>query len=176
MATWNSRGLRGSVLEDCLKYTHEYYQKNGLGLLQKIPTPITPVKINEQGQIVLAYFEEKSTIDYMGVVQGIPVAFDAKECSVDTFPLHNIHQHQIDFMENFEKQGGVAFFLIYFSKRHLFYYLPFRQAKFFWERGKEGGRKSFRLDELVEDYIIRGGNASYVPWLVYLQLDLQERT
>ena len=51
--------------------------------------------------ITLAYFDQKSTVDYIGAVQGIPVCFDAKECAVDRFALQNIHEHQVKFMENF---------------------------------------------------------------------------
>ena len=40
MATWNSRGLRGSTLEDMINKTNEKYRENGLALIQKIPTPI----------------------------------------------------------------------------------------------------------------------------------------
>ena len=86
MATWSSRGLRGSTLEDMINRTNEKYCDSGLALIQKIPTPITPIKMDkEHRQITLAYFEQKSTVDYIGAVQGIPVCFDAKECSVDTF-------------------------------------------------------------------------------------------
>lgn len=87
MATWNTRGLRGSTLEDMVNRTNEKYAEAGLALIQKIPTPITPVKMDKESrQITLAFFEQKSTVDYIGVVQGIPVCFDAKECAVDTFP------------------------------------------------------------------------------------------
>ena len=61
-------------------------------------------------QITLAYFDQRSTVDYIGAVQGIPVCFDAKECSMDTFPLHNIHEHQMNFMRDFEKQDGIFLF------------------------------------------------------------------
>ena len=87
MATWNSRGLRGSTLEDMINKTNEKYREHGLALIQKIPTPITPIKMEpETRHITLAYFEQKSTVDYIGAVQGIPVCFDAKECNTDTFP------------------------------------------------------------------------------------------
>ena len=70
MATWNSRGLRGSGLEDLINRTNETYANNNLCLIQKIPTPITPVEINHSTrQITLAYFEKKSTVDYIGAVQ-----------------------------------------------------------------------------------------------------------
>ena len=87
MATWNTRGLRGSTLEDMVNRTNEKYAEAGLALIQKIPTPITPIKLDKNSrQITLAFFEQKSTVDYIGAVQGIPVCFDAKECAVDTFP------------------------------------------------------------------------------------------
>ena len=86
MATWNTRGLRGSTLEDMVNRTNEKYAEAGLALIQKIPTPITPIKMDKESrQITLAFFEQKSTVDYIGAVQGIPVCFDAKECAVDTF-------------------------------------------------------------------------------------------
>ena len=128
MATWNSRGLRGSTLEELVNRTNEQYREKGLALIQKIPTPITPVKMDKDSRhITLAYFDQRSTVDYIGAVQGIPVCFDAKECCAHTFPLANIHPHQVAFMKDFEKQGGIAFFLIFFSSRDLFYYLPFRE-------------------------------------------------
>ena len=105
MATWSSRGLRGSTLEEFINHPNERYEELGLALVQKIPTPITPVKIDQESRhITLAYFDKISTVDYIGAVQGIPVCFDAKECGMDTFPLQNVHEHQIEFMEKFEQQ------------------------------------------------------------------------
>ena len=48
MATWNSRGLRGSTLEDLINRTNEQYREKGLALIQKVPTPITPIKIDKE--------------------------------------------------------------------------------------------------------------------------------
>ena len=176
MATWNSRGLRGSTLEDLINRTNEKYLENGLALIQKIPTPITPIKIDkEKRHITLAYFEQKSTVDYIGVVQGIPICFDAKECATDTFSLQNIHEHQVVFMENFEKQGGIAFFLIYYTGKNQFYYLPFEMLKYFWDRAKNGGRKSFRYDELNPEYILPQKRGTLVPYLDVLKKDLEDR-
>ncbi len=176
MATWSTRGLRGSTLEDMVNRTNEKYLESGLALIQKIPTPITPVKIDKTTRhITLAYFEQKSTVDYIGVVQGIPVCFDAKECAVDRFALQNIHEHQVTFMGQFEKQGGVAFFLIFFSHRDEFYYLPFEIFQFFWERAKNGGRKSFLHEELNPEYILPKKHGIFVPYLDILNKDLEER-
>ena len=59
MATWNSRGLRGSTLEDLINRTNEKYREQGLALIQKVPTPITPIKIDkEHRHSTRAYFEQ----------------------------------------------------------------------------------------------------------------------
>ncbi|MCI8417020.1 MAG: Holliday junction resolvase RecU [Lachnospiraceae bacterium] len=176
MATWNSRGLRGSTLEDLINRTNDKYREHGLALIQKVPTPITPMQIDkEHRHITLAYFEQKSTVDYIGVVQGIPVCFDAKECATDTFPLQNIHAHQVAFMGDFERQGGCAFLLIYYSTRNQFYYLPFDYMKGFWDRAQNGGRKSFRYEELKEDFFLPPGKSFLVPYLEGIQRDLDRK-
>jgi recombination protein U len=173
MGTWNSRGLRGSTLEDMVNRTNERYLEKKLALIQKIPTPITPVRIDkEHRHITLAYFEQRSTVDYIGAVQGIPVCFDAKECNVDTFPLQNIHEHQVVFMENFEIQGGISFLLIYFTNRNEIYYMRFEEIKKFWNRAMEGGRKSFRLEELDPRFFVPLKGGAYIPYLDMINQDL----
>ena len=176
MATWNSRGLRGSTLEDMINKTNEKYREHGLALIQKIPTPITPIKMDQKSRhITLAYFEQKSTVDYIGAVQGIPVCFDAKECNTDTFPLANIHKHQVKFMEEFEKQDGIAFILISYTHKDKYYYLTYRQLKYFWNRAENGGRKSFRYDELDPDFFLKEVPGVLIPYLDTIQIDLDMR-
>lgn len=176
MPSWNSRGLRGSTLEEIINLTNDKYRNNGLALIQKIPTPIKPITIDKETRhITLAYFEQKSTVDYIGSVQGVPVCFDAKECATDTFPLQNVHEHQIKFMNEFEKQKGISFLLIYFSKRDIFYYLTFEKLEYFWQRSEKGGRKSFVFDELDPHYQISTHNGVFVHYLEMISQDLDER-
>jgi len=176
MATWSSRGLRGSTLEELINRTIEKYREHGLALIQKIPTPITPIRIDKESrQITLAYFDQKSTVDYIGLVQGIPICFDAKECGVDTFSLQNIHDHQMAFMEEYEKQGGISFFIIYYTHKEEFYYLTFEHLKQFWDRMKTGGRKSFRYEEIQREFVLPKKQGVMVPFLDSLQLDLSRR-
>ena len=47
MASWKSRGLRGSMLEEMINITNTKYREKGLALIQKVPTPITPIKIDK---------------------------------------------------------------------------------------------------------------------------------
>ena len=49
MATWNSRGLqRLHIWRNLINRTNEQYREKGLALIQKIPTPITPVKMDKR--------------------------------------------------------------------------------------------------------------------------------
>ena len=156
--------------------TNESYREKKLALIQKIPTPITPVKIDQSTRhITLAYFEKQSTVDYIGSVQGIPVCFDAKECASRTFPMMNIHEHQVKFMEDFEAQGGIAFILLLFSHLNETYYIPFKDIKHFYDRSIGGGRKSFTYDEIDKSYLLKSAPGVLIHYLEGISKDLDSR-
>ena len=176
MGTWNTRGLRGSTLEDIINRSNDSYREKKLALIQKVPTPIPPISIDKESRhITLAYFDQKSTVDYIGAVQGIPVCFDAKECAVETFPLHNIHPHQIAFMREFEEQGGISFIILSYTVKNEIYYLPFDEILRFWTRMEEGGRKSFTYEEVDKSWQIRSCRDIFVHYLEMIQKDLDRR-
>ena len=174
MSTWGSRGLRGSEFETIINYSNEKYRELRLGLVQKIPTPIKPVEIDDNRHITLAYFEKRSTVDYIGVIQGFPVCFDAKECKDHSFALSNVHEHQYQFMKDFEEQRGIAFLLIQFVKADKIYYMRFQELEKFYLRAKNGGPKSINLEELNANYFIGPKFGVQVHYLEGLNKDLKE--
>lgn len=177
MPHWNSRGLRGSTLEELINFTNERYRQEGLALLQKIPTPIVPVQIDQASRnITLAYFEKTSTVDYIGVAQGVPLAFDAKETAQKHLPLQNIHAHQVAFLDAFQKHRGLSFLLVHFSQGDEYYLLPFATLKEYWDAASRGGRKSIPLEAFRQEYKIRqaGGTLHYLQ-AVSLYLDEVEK-
>ena len=166
MGAWNTRGLRGSSLEDCINFTNDYYRQHRLAVIQKIPTPITPVEMNkENSTITLAYFDKQSTVDYIGAVQGIPICFDAKEAAQKRLPLQNIHEHQIRFMEDFSRQGGIAFLLVNFTSEDEYYLLPLEILEKYWTAAQKGGRKSIPYDAFEERYRIEIKNGAMLNYL-----------
>ncbi|NLL71020.1 MAG: Holliday junction resolvase RecU [Epulopiscium sp.] len=166
MGYWNTRGLRGSTLEELINLTNELYRSKNLAIVQKIPTPIKPIQINKENRtITLAYFEQKSTVDYIGIVQGIPICFDAKETSHKNLPLQNIHPHQIQFMSSFEQQKGIAFLLVYFSKSDEYFFLPFSILQKWWDEAQKGGRKSIPYDAFPVQFRIESQGGAYVHYL-----------
>lgn len=176
VAYWNSRGLRGNTLEELINITNDYYLKNNLAIIQKIPTLIKPVEFDKaKGIIKLAYFEQKSSVDYIGNVQGIPICFDAKETTKKSLPISNIHAHQIDFMKNFTKQEGIAFIIVYFQLVDGYFFIPFEDLKIFWERAQKGGRKSISFQECNPDLKIHNSKGAFIHYLDTLNRYLVHR-
>ena len=108
-------GNRGMTLESEINSTNEYYLANDIAIIYKKPTPVQVVKqVNKK--IVDAYFKVPSTTDYNGLYKGIYIYFDAKETrSRTSYPLSNIHSHQIKHIENVIRHGGIGFIILRFT-------------------------------------------------------------
>ncbi|MGB6407963.1 MAG: Holliday junction resolvase RecU, partial [Planococcus donghaensis] len=141
---------RGKTLEDELNETNDYYLQLGLAVIHKKPVPLQIVKVEYPSRsaavIREAYFQAPSTTDYNGVWNGRYIDFEAKETQNKTsFPLKNIHDHQIHHMSKVVKQNGTAFMIIRFSSWQRYFIMPFRELEVFWNRMMTGGRKSITL-------------------------------
>lgn len=175
MGYWNSRGLRGSSFEEMINMTNNVYKERGLAIIQKIPTPITPINLDKgKNVITLAYFDQKSTIDYIGAAQGVPICFDAKETRQGRLPLQNIHSHQVDFMKQFQKQGGVAFLLVHCADADEYYFLPFDVMEKYWRAAQNGGRKSIPYAAFEKKYLVHNKNGCPVHYLEAINTYLSE--
>ncbi|AQU79607.1 MULTISPECIES: Holliday junction resolvase RecU [Planococcus] len=165
---------RGKTLEDELNETNDYYLQLGLAVIHKKPVPLQIVKVEYPSRsaavIREAYFQAPSTTDYNGVWNGRYIDFEAKETENKTsFPLKNIHDHQIHHMSQVVKQAGTAFMIIRFSSWQRYFIMPFKELEFFWNRMITGGRKSVTLQEIEETSfeIIPGAfpRINYLPLL-----------
>ena len=100
---------RGKSLEDELNETNEYYLSRGIAVIHKKPVPIQVVNVNYPARsaavITEAYFRTPSTTDFNGVWQGKYIDFEAKETkSATSFPLQNIHEHQVEHMKTVQSK------------------------------------------------------------------------
>ena len=111
---------RGMNLENDINITNEHYVNTNKAFIYKKPTPIqiTKVEYNDRSAIIKeAFFKEPSTTDYNGLYKGMYIDFEAKETnSTTSFPLNNIHHHQIKHIENIENNKGIAFIIIRFTR------------------------------------------------------------
>ena len=167
MAYWKTRGLRGSAFEEMIDLTNQLYLQRGLAIIQKVPTPITPVEVDNKARtITSAYFEKKSTVDFIGVAQGLAICFDAKETNQLNLPLRNIHPHQIEFMENFRKQRGVSFLLVNFLVKGEMFLLPVEVLARYHSQAQQGGRKSIPYSDFDPALMVPNKNGFPVHYLV----------
>lgn len=106
---------RGMDLENLLNEANNYYLLNDIAVIYKKPTPIkiNKVKYGNFPKVIDGSFNQKSTLDYVGIYKGKYLDFDAKSTKNKTsFPLSNIHNHQIIHMERIIKHGGITFLII----------------------------------------------------------------
>lgn len=125
MKNYNKSRL-GMAFEEQVERSNAMYRRRGQALVVKLHTEVQ-VK-TKKGAIVGGKFGEKSSVDFVGLANGVPVAFDAKSTNeLLKLPYSNIAPHQIDFMNEFQLQGGKSFLLVHFNKHHKTYLITFEQ-------------------------------------------------
>lgn len=119
---------RGMNLEQDLNDTNEYYRLENIAIVYKKPTPITINKVDYKSRcdvvIKEAHFKVPSTTDYNGIYKGKYIDFEAKETkNLTSFPLKNIHEHQIKHLSMIYSHGGIGFIIVRFVKLNKTYLL-----------------------------------------------------
>ncbi|BDH60121.1 hypothetical protein MTP04_02510 [Lysinibacillus sp. PLM2] len=136
---------RGMHLERILEMANNKYRNSGIADIQKLPTPVKIMKVT--GSKVEGVRTKGHLVDYVGIYNGTPIIFDAKETKETRFPLQNIERHQFNLLKSWSEKGAVAFLIVYFAKYDKYFYLPFASLKWAFERAEKGGRKSIAYEE-----------------------------
>ncbi|PFA22599.1 MULTISPECIES: Holliday junction resolvase RecU [Bacillus cereus group] len=163
-------GNRGMHFEKLINLSNEMYQREGVALINKRPTPVKVIK-SRGGQVTNGFYEAKSTIDYDGVYKERAVAFEAKSTkSLTRFDLSNIAQHQLDYLEKAGKMGAVCFFLIEFSKDHTIFLVPASVIQSYVRMSHQpNGKKSIsRVDFDIYGYLVDQTERAPVDYLQYI--------
>lgn len=162
----------GDKLEKEIESTNKYYRDNKIALINKVATPTTVIRRGKK--IVSAFFSEQSTLDYVGVYKGIAISFDAKRTQENRFPLNNIREHQLEFMKEWNEQGGYTFLLIHMVKANKYILLEYEELLTFVELRKANqdengntkrGFASITLEDLLkhgEEITINGNLIDYM--------------
>ncbi len=167
MTVWNTRGKRGDALEGLITLTNEYYKTHRFARVDKAATPVTVIELENKGLISKAYFEKKATVDFYGIVQGHYIAFDAKETNLGSFPLKNLHAHQVDYMCDVSHQGGLAFVIVHFKRFGTYFLLPYEIIQDYYSQTTTS-RKSIPYTAMIADLEIKmshNGILNYLPVL-----------
>ncbi|HBF67864.1 MAG TPA: Holliday junction resolvase RecU [Firmicutes bacterium] len=159
---------RGMSLESDINDSNQYYLEKNLCLITKRPTPINIVKVDysKGARIIDAYFEKQSTTDYNGIYKSRYIDFEAKQTqSTTSFPLSNIPIQQIKHLKKVIEFGGIAFFIIQFTKLNETYLID---ANFIIDFKEKNERHSIQYSFIKENgKLIKVG---YHPRLDYLSI------
>ena len=111
-----SYARRGMDLENLINEANKYYLDNDIAVIYKKPTPIRVIKVNyAKTRILDGFYETQSTLDYNGIYKEKYIEFDAKETrSKTSYPLSNIHKHQLEHIKNVLYFKGIVFLIIRF--------------------------------------------------------------
>lgn len=154
-------------LENDINETNKYYETYNIALINKKPTPIRITKTNYQNMRVTdGFFECPSTLDYNGVYKGYYIEFDAKETKSKTsFPISNIHNHQIEYIKKVLKHHGIVFLIVRFSLLNKDFIIEGNKLINFIE---DNTRKSIPI-EYFEKYCYKL-QIKYAPRLDYIKV------
>ena len=161
---------RGMGLETEINETNTFYLLNDIAVIHKKPTHITINKVDyyskEHAMIKEGYFKTPSTTDYNGIYKGKYIDFEAKETKQKTsFPLNNIHKHQIEHLKKIVNHGGIGFIIVRFTSLNQTYYL---KAEDLFEFFDSNNRKSIPIEFFKKKgYLIKD---KYQPRVDYLEI------
>lgn len=164
------QGNRGMAFEKLINLSNEMYQREGVALINKRPTPVKVLK-SKNGRVLNGFYEAKSTVDYDGVYKGRAIAFEAKSTeNPGRFDLKNIAQHQLDYLEKAEKMGAICFFLIEFSKDKSIFVVPLSVIQSYVRMSHQPkGKKSIpRADFDIYGYLVEQTERASVDYLQYV--------
>ena len=161
---------RGMTLENDINITNKYYLDNDIAIIHKKPTPIRVSKVSYATKykkiITEAFFELPSTTDYNGIYKGKYIDFDAKEVkSSKSFPLSNIHKHQLEHLSKVLKHGGISFLIVRFYSNNTTYLIETKEIEKFIENNT---RVSIPI-EFFENYAYKI-KEGYIPRIDYLKI------
>lgn len=167
-------GKKGSKLEMLIDMTNNQYRNSDLADIRKIPPPL---KVgNVSGKKVDAYLDKATWVDYNGIYKGKSLLFDAKESTIERFPLANLANHQYQTLKSWHRHGAVSFLIVSFWLKNKnepeIYYLKFEQLASFWEQKDFGGSKSIPIAYFRENCErIIGRNGFTAHYLSCLSLE-----
>ena len=132
---------QGQEFEDLIEWANMQYYERGEAVIQKIPVPWKVERrfnlATNRNEIVSAYPEHKSTVDFGGTAKGRSIWFDAKVTKNRTsFPIKNIKEHQIEFLKRVNEQGGIAFLLVFSQAQNKTWYLDILDLLYFMQTEK----------------------------------------
>jgi penicillin-binding protein-related factor A (putative recombinase) len=150
----------GASLERSLEDLHAIYARGPHRVLVlRCPPPFTTTRRVGADRTVEGHFTAGGTPDFIGIIDGQGIAFDAKVCSQPRFPLRRIRAKQAAILSAWQAKGGIAF--IYLRHMGRDYALNWRVLGVAYDLWVEGSGPA----SLTEDDIANMGPKVTKGWL-----------
>lgn len=140
----SSYSNRGMGLEKMIALFGSRYMASGQAYLIKHEPPVKHLKTLRAGQFV-GVRQAKGQPDYLILVHGVSVLFDAKEFSGNRFPFSSLHRHQFDALMAFERSGGSAALFLRSTDHNGYFVIPlsaFKLQYMNWRHCRDTGQKT----------------------------------
>lgn len=150
-----------SEFEKRIDLTNKYYARKGIGCLSKIPNGTKTIRIGGKPVIIPS---EKTGCDFIGHINGVPVAYDAKSTVNKTaFPIYShgkpmLKVHQEKFLREFEQTGGKSYLFIKFKGVSDVFFIPLNKYLQLRDEALESNRKSINISEFEQWRVELNGN------------------
>lgn len=161
---------KGRKFEEEVIRANRYYQNKGQALIQKISTPWNIVRRGKQ--IISAFPEGKSTLDFRGTVKGgLSISFDCKECEeLRGLPLKHILDHQIEYIRQALEVGETSFILCQMKNLNKVYFIPGAIVIEYWDRWKANkGKRGFNYISILDMKEVFYGENANLDYLKVLE-------
>lgn len=166
MAKNLSMANKGRGFEEEVIRANRFYKNKGQALIQKISTPWNVVRRGKQ--IVSAFPQEKSTLDFRGTVKGgLSISFDCKESQEEKgLPLKHIEEHQIEYMRLALDMEEISFILCSMKNVRKVFLIPGERVLEYWDLWKANkGKRGYNFiphQDMKEVEYGEGGNLDYL--------------
>lgn len=140
----SSYSNRGMGLEKMIGFYGSRYLATGDAYLIKHEPSVRHIKSLKYGQFV-AVRQAKGQPDFMILVEGRAILFDAKEFGGSRFPFSSLHCHQFDALMAFERSGGHSALFLRATDSNSYFVIPlsaFKLQFMKWDRCRQVGEKS----------------------------------
>lgn len=168
---------KGRGFEEEVNISNRAHRNKGIALIQKISTPWTVIRKGKQ--IVSAFPEGKSTLDFRGTVfPGVSISFDCKETTEEKgLPLSNIAPHQIEYMRQALLIGEASFILCYIKPLDRRYFIDGGIVIEYWDKWQDNkGRRGFNFIPIGDMDPIKFNNGILLDYLEPLRRESSECT
>ncbi len=162
---------KGMGFEKEVERANEDYRYRKIANIQKISTPWKVIRRGKQ--IVSAFPEGKSTLDFRGTVKpGISISFDCKESEDKRgLPLAHIAPHQIEYMRDAMDFEETTFILCYMKKMDKRFLIPGTKVTGYWDRWQMNkGKRGYNFIPMEEMREIRSRKGIVLDYLEGLNL------